>query len=163
MTTIHDNVPFTDITPEHWKMCIDSALYGSWGLMKDCYPYMKAKGWGRIVNFGSSAGVEGHAGQAPYAAVKEGVRALTRVAAREWGKEGITCNCICPSAYTRTVRAYAEANPEVYAKIQKAIPLGRTGDPDADIAPIVLFLCSDDSQYVTGQTYAADGFRVVLR
>lgn len=126
-------------------------------------PYMKEKSWGRIVNFGSSAGVEGRAGQAPYAAVKEGVRALTRVAAHEWAKLGITCNAICPSAYTRTVKAWAEANPDAYKAMCKAVPLGRSGDPETDIAPIVLFLCSDDSQYLTGQTFAADGFRMVLR
>lgn len=163
MATIHDNVPFEAITPEHWNMCINSAVLGTWNLMRFSMPYMREKGWGRIVNFGSSAGIEGRAGQAPYAAAKEGLRALTRVGAREWAKDGITCNAICPSAYTRTVKAWAEANPEAYKAMNKAVPLGRSGDPEKDIAPIVLFLSCDDSQYLTGQTFAADGFRMVLR
>lgn len=163
MATIHDTVPFEDITPEHWKMCLDSAVFGTWNLMRMSMPYMKERGWGRIVNFGSSAGVEGAAGQAPYAAAKEGCRALTRVGAHEWGKYGITCNAICPSAFTRTVRAWAEANPEVYQAVLKGFTLGRYGDPETEIAPVIVFLCSNGAKYLTGQTLGVDGFRMVLR
>lgn len=163
MATVHHNVPFEDITPEHWDMCINSAVLGTWRLMSYSLPYMKEKGWGRIVNFGSSSGLEGRAGQVPYAAVKEAVRAITRVAAHEFGKQGITCNVVCPSAYTRTVQAFAEANPDAYAAVVDQCPLGRSGDPLTDIAPIVLFLSSDDSQYLSGATLCADGFKVVLR
>jgi len=162
IATKHFNVPFEEITDEHWKMCIESGIYGDWELMKDCMPYMQKKGWGRIITFGSGAGVYGDAGQAPYAAVKEAVRAITKVAAREWGPRGITVNCIVPSAMTRTVKAWADAQPEQYEALCAHTPLGGPGDPERDIAPVALFLASEDGRFITGQTIMADGFQKVL-
>lgn len=162
IATKHCNVPFEDITDEHWEMCINSGIYANWEFMKDSMPAMKAKGWGRIINFGSGAGVTGDAGQAPYATVKEGIRALTKVAAREWGKFGITVNCVVPCAMTRTVKAWADAHPDAHKALSDATPLGGPGDPEKDIAPVLLFLASDDSRFMTGQTFMVDGFQKVL-
>jgi NAD(P)-dependent dehydrogenase (short-subunit alcohol dehydrogenase family) len=121
-------------------------------MMQACYPHLENRD-GRVINLASSVGVQGTPSLAPYAMAKEAIRALTRVAAREWGDKGITVNNICPIALTD---AYAKAiDEEGMVMPPTAIP--RMGDPDNDIAPIALFLASQDSQYMTGYTFMADG------
>ena len=119
-------------------------------LMQACYPHLKASGAGRVINFASIAGVHGMAGYGPYAMAKEAVRALTRVAAREWGKDGITVNNILPIANTY------EKIPEVGLPMPTT-PIARLGSPDLDIAPAALFLASDDSRFITGASLTPDG------
>lgn len=121
--------------------------------MQACYPYLARNG-GRVINMGSSAGVMGAPGLGAYAMAKEAIRALTRSAAREWGTQKITVNCICPIAATDSY-AQAEATGELPTKIENA--LDRIGSPDEDIAPVALFLASDDGRYLTGVTMMADG------
>jgi NAD(P)-dependent dehydrogenase (short-subunit alcohol dehydrogenase family) len=121
--------------------------------MRACYPYMKGRG-GRIINFASSVGLIGQPGYVPYAVAKEGVRALTRIAAREWGKDNITVNNICPIAITD---AFDSAIEETGWEPGDMFPVPRMGDVDKDIAPVALFLASDDSAYMTGYSLMADG------
>ncbi|WP_127019303.1 SDR family NAD(P)-dependent oxidoreductase [Rheinheimera mangrovi] len=116
--------------------------------MQAAYPYLKASGSGRIINFGSMAGVAGLVGYAPYNMAKEAVRALTRTAAREWAKDKITVNNMLPVA--KTWGDDIELPPP-------SCPLGRYGSPEDDIAPVVLFLASQDSQYMTGYSMTPDG------
>lgn len=125
-------------------------------LMQACFPYLKRRR-GKVINVGSAAGVRGMKDMGPYAAAKEAIRALTRSAAREWGEFNITVNCICPKALTESTADFKEKFPEQYLESTKDIPLGRWGDPDEDIAPVVVFLASDDSRYVTGETIMVDG------
>ena len=104
-------------------------------------------------------------GYGPYSAAKEAVRSLTRTAAREWGRYGITVNCICPASASHRMPVVPEgqATPEqtararAFAAMYADHPLGRDGDPLADIASVVAFLLSDASQYMTGQTFMVDG------
>lgn len=123
---------------------------------KAVFPYMKEHG-GKIINFGSKAGLVGHANMAAYAANKEAIRGLTRVAAREWAKYKINVNVVCPAAKTPTQLKAAELAPETMKVFEQAIPMGRLGDPERDIAPAVVFLASQDSDYITGMTFLVDG------
>lgn len=121
--------------------------------MQLCQPVMAARGGGRVISMASGAGVEGTAYFAPYAMAKEALRALTRCAAREWGRKGITVNAVCPLALTEALQDAVDSG---IAKAPRGA-VGRYGSPKDDIAPIVLFLASDESQFVTGHTIMADG------
>lgn len=132
-------------------------LWGVKWAMDAALPHMKAQGWGRVINMGSLNGVNAHMGSADYNASKEALRAYTRTAAREWAPYGICCNVICPAAWSASSRRMAEMQPGMIAQINAANPMGRLGDPEADIAGVALFLASDDCRYVTGNTIYADG------
>ncbi|MFM0351904.1 SDR family NAD(P)-dependent oxidoreductase [Paraburkholderia nemoris] len=155
-------VPLEAVTDENWCETLESGLYGTLYFMQAVLPHMKQQGSGRIVNFASRTGIEGTQGFAPYAAAKEGIRALSRVAAREWGPFGITVNVVCPAALTPAADAYLEANPIERARYLAEISLGRFGDPEKDIGRVVAFLCSESAGYVTGQTLNVDGGQTML-
>ncbi|GGF18958.1 3-oxoacyl-ACP reductase [Aliidongia dinghuensis] len=121
-------------------------------MMQACYPYLKASGEGRVVNFGSMAGVIGLVGYGPYNMAKEAVRALTRTAAREWGADKITVNNVLPVA--DTWGAAADMPPPTNA-------LARFGSPGEDVAPVVLFLASKDAQFLTGYSLTPDGGSII--
>jgi NAD(P)-dependent dehydrogenase (short-subunit alcohol dehydrogenase family) len=124
---------------------------------------MRDQGWGRIVTFGSNAGLTGGAGYGPYASSKEAIRGLTRVAAREWGPDGITVNCICPvSAGHRAPPADDPARMALWERTYAGQPIARDGSAEDDIAPVVAFLLSDACRYMTGQTLMADGGAIML-
>ena len=125
--------------------------------MQAVYPTMRAQGFGRIINMCSLNGVNAHAGTVDYNCAKEAVRALTRTAAVEWGKDGITCNAVCPGAMSKAFKQRMAEMPEVFESITKMIPMGYSGDPEEDIAPVVLFLASEGGRYVTGNTIHVDG------
>ena len=120
--------------------------------MQACYPYLKASGAGRVINFGSLAGIIGLQGYAPYNMAKEAVRALTRSAAREWGVDNITVNNLLPVADTWGDSYDAPAPSNV---------LGRYGSPEDDIAPVALFLASQDAQFITGYSLTPDGGQII--
>jgi NAD(P)-dependent dehydrogenase (short-subunit alcohol dehydrogenase family) len=134
-----------------------TGVKGTWWAMCAARPHMAAKGWGRIVNFGSLAADEGHAGLGEYAAAKGGIASLSRTAAREWGPLGITVNVICPAALSKRGMDFRDRDPERYARLMAERPIGRLGDPEADIAPVALFLATDESRYLTGHVFYADG------
>ena len=96
------------------------------------------------------------------AVAKEGIRALTKVAAREWGQHKINVNAICPAADTPSFREWRDANPELAKEMVDGIPLGHLGDPEADIGRAVVFLASDDADFVTGVTMMVDGGQTIL-
>jgi len=127
-----------------------------WG-MQAVFPHMKRQGYGRVIGLCSLNGVNAHIGTVHYNMAKEALRALTRTAAREWAATGITCNIVCPGAETESSKALREKVPEMFEEIYSRHPMGRPGDPERDIAPVVLFLSTEDSQYVTGNTLFVDG------
>lgn len=151
-----------DIDDETIRMTVESGLYGTLHHMQAAFPHIKQRGGGSIVNFGSREGIFGGKGFGIYAATKEAIRGLSRTAAREWGAHGIRVNVICPAALSPVAIDYLEANPEQAAMYRKEIALGRFGDPEADIGPAALFLASDQSRYVTGQTINVDGGQMML-
>lgn len=125
--------------------------------MRAAFPIMKAQGYGRIINLGSLNGVNAHMFTAAYNASKEAVRALSRTAAVEWGPFGITVNVICPAASSPQAEDYFAANPEMLQALLQQIPAGRMGKAEADIGPLAVFLASEASGYVSGNTLFADG------
>ena len=132
-------------------------FYGPFWAMQAAFPLMKQQGYGRIINVCSLNGVNAHVGTAEYNSAKEALRALTRTAAREWAPHGITANVICPGAKTAAARRVFAEHPELEAAADASNPMGRLGDPEADIAPVALFLAGDDCRYVTGNTLFVDG------
>lgn len=132
-------------------------FYGPLWAMQSAFPVMRAAGRGRIISMCSLNGVNAHIGTAEYNSAKEALRALTRTAAREWAQYGITANVICPAAKTAASRRVFAQNPELEAVADAANPMGRMGDPETDIAPVAVFLASDDSRYLTGNTLFVDG------
>lgn len=130
---------------------------GPFWAMRSAFTHMKARGWGRIINMVSLNGVNAHVGSLEYNAAKEALRALTRTAAREWAPTGVTCNAIAPAAKSQAfLRAIGEY-PELVALADAANPMGRMGDPYDDIAPVAVFLASEGSRYLTGNTLFVDG------
>jgi NAD(P)-dependent dehydrogenase (short-subunit alcohol dehydrogenase family) len=131
-------------------------LHTLWA-MQAVFPHMVDQGGGRIINFVSLNGINAHMYSADYNAAKEAIRALTRTAAREWARHNVLVNAIAPAAATPAYVAFAEAAPENAAEMLEQNPMGRMGDPERDIGGVALFLASDDSRYVTGNTLFADG------
>jgi len=154
--------PLIDLTEEDWSLSFGTGFNATLHFMKAAYPELK-KSKGSVVNFGSGAALNGQEGQASYAAAKEAIRGLSRVAANEWGKDKIRVNVVCPLALTEGVAKWKESSKEQYNQVAGQIPLSHFGDPQKDIAPVVAFLLSDDSRYMTGQTLMADGGDIKLR
>ena len=147
---------FTELTDMSWEQSFNTGLLATRQFMEASYPHLKDKG-GSIVNFGSGAAVVGQPTQAAYAAAKEAIRGLSRVVANEWAADNIRVNVVSPMAMTAGVEQWKEASPELYKQSLAKVPLGRFGDPEDDVAPVIAFLLSDDSQYMTGQTLMVDG------
>ena len=125
--------------------------------MQAAFPYMKEQSFGRFINLCSLNGVNAHIFTAEYNIAKEGLRALTRTAAREWARHGIVANIICPAAETAAYKAFAQWSPENAADLLRQNPMGYMGDPEEDIAPVAVFLASEDARYMTGNTLFVDG------
>ncbi|HTZ71182.1 MAG TPA: SDR family NAD(P)-dependent oxidoreductase [Acetobacteraceae bacterium] len=154
-------VPFEEMDDATIRLTIESGLFGTLQHMQAAFPHLKAQG-GSIINLGSREGIHGGNGFGIYAATKEGIRGLSRVAAREWGKYNIRVNVICPAALSPIAIKYLAEHAEQAEMYKKEISLGRFGDPEADIGPVAVFLASDDSRYVTGQTLNVDGGQMML-
>lgn len=153
--------PLEEIDDDTIRLTVESGLYGTLQHMQAAFPHMKERG-GSIINFGSREGIYGGIGFGIYAANKEAIRGLSRVAAREWGKHDIRVNVLCPAALSPVAVKYLVEYPEQAEMYRKEISLGRFGDPETDIGPVALFLASDDSRYVTGQTINVDGGQMML-
>ncbi|MNI39881.1 3-oxoacyl-[acyl-carrier-protein] reductase FabG [compost metagenome] len=141
-----------DLSSEQLQRNLETGPFAYLRTMQACYPYLKASGDGRVINFASLAGVVGLQGYAPYNMAKEAVRALTRSAAREWGADRITVNNVMPVADTWGNAIEVPAPTNV---------LGRYGSPEEDIAPVVLFLASKDAQFLTGYSLTPDGGQII--
>lgn len=155
-------VPLEDIDEATLRLTLESGLFGAFHHMQAAFPSMVARGGGSIINFGSREGIFGGVGFAAYAATKEAIRGLSRTAAREWGRHGIRVNVLCPAALSPTAVTYLDAHPAEAEMYRREIALGRFGDPEDDIGPTALFLASDASRYVTGQTINVDGGQMML-
>ncbi len=154
--------PFEETTQAMWDLSFTTGLWATRDFMLAAHEELK-KTQGSVVNFGSGAGLSGNVNEASYAAAKEAIRGLSRVVANEWALDSIRVNVVCPMAMTGGVEQWRESYPDAYATAEAKVPLGRFGDPENDVAPIVAFLCSDDSRYMTGQTLMADGGSIKLR
>ncbi|MEV5650262.1 SDR family oxidoreductase [Nocardia sp. NPDC052254] len=144
-------------TDEQLAHGIALGYYGPYWAMRAAFGHMRERGWGRVINMCSLNGVNAHMGTLEYNAGKEALRALTRTAAREWAPTGITVNAVCPAARSRSFERVLAEQPAMAALADAANPMGRMGDPYGDIAPVVVFLASEGSRYLTGNTLFADG------
>lgn len=149
-------LPLIENTKEDIDLAIHSGLYAAFFYMRECHPHLK-ESKGSVINFASGAGLFGKLGQSSYAAAKEGIRGLSRVAAAEWGPDGIRVNVICPLAMTESLMEWRESYPDLFAKTIQGIPLGRFADPKDDIGRVAVFLASDDAHYITGETITLQG------
>lgn len=139
-----------------FDLSFNTGFYPTFNFMQVAYPELK-KAKGKVINFASGAGINGQPTQASYAAAKEAIRGITRVAANEWGADEINVNLISPIALTEGVKQWSENFPELYDETINKIPMKRMGDPEKDIGRIAVFLASEDSDYITGQTIMSDG------
>ena len=159
-STISEPKPFINQTMEDLDEAIGSGLVGTWLMMQLCYPMLKEKG-GSVINFGSVGGVSGLEGFASYAAEKEAIRGLSRVVAREWGIDNIRVNSICPNVATDRLEQNIQYSPkemqEYLIGTMSQNAMHRMGKAYEDFTPAAVFLASDDSRWVTGQTLHVEG------
>ena len=149
-------VPLADHTTEQFDLAVYSGLYAAFYYMKACYPYL-AESKGSVINFASGAGLFGNFGQCAYAAAKEGIRGLSRVAATEWGKDGINVNVICPLAWTAKLEQFQQAYPDAFKANVKMPPMGHYGDPETEIGRVCVQLAMPDFKYLSGETLTLEG------
>ena len=149
-------VPLADHTTEQFDLALYSGLYAAFYYMKACYPHLKETK-GTVINFASGAGLFGNFGQCAYAAAKEGIRGLTRVAATEWAKDGINVNIICPLAWTAQLEQFEKAYPDAFKENVKMPPAGHYGDSELEIGRVCVQLASEDFKYLTGETLTLEG------
>ena len=156
------NMPFEQVTQQDFDLSFDTGFYPTYYLMQAALPYLKESKV-KIINFASGAGINGDATQATYAAAKEAIRGISRVAANEFGPFGINVNLISPIANSPGVQKWAKEEPEYYQSMLSKIPLRRLGELEKDIGRAAVFLASEDSDYITGQTIMVDGGATKLR
>jgi gluconate 5-dehydrogenase len=148
--------PFAEITPEAWQTQLALHLGAPFFLTQALAPGMAARGWGRIVNIASLQSYRAFPNSAPYGAGKGGVVQLTRAIAQEWGAKGITCNAIGPGFFPTALTAPVFADKALADKHAAQTCVGRNGEL-TDLYGTTVFLASDASRYVTGQTLMVDG------
>jgi NAD(P)-dependent dehydrogenase (short-subunit alcohol dehydrogenase family) len=154
-------IPLEETTDDDMERSWRTATLGTLYFMQACLAPMREQGGGKILNIGSGSALDGDVGAASYVAAKEAVRALTRVAAREWGPHGIHVNTLCPFARSPRWEAFAAEHPGRVERQAASLPLRRApGDPELDIGRAAVFLVSDDASYVTGQTLFVEGGRM---
>lgn len=149
-------VPLADHTTEQFDLALFSGLYATFYYMKACYPHLKETK-GSVINFASGAGLFGNFGQCSYAAAKEGIRGLTRVAATEWGKDGINVNIVCPLAWTAQLEQFRDAYPDAFKANVHMPPMGHYGNSELEIGRVCVQLASPDFKYMTGETITLEG------
>ena len=143
-------------TTEQFDLAMYSGLYATFYYMKACYPYLKETK-GTVINFASGAGLFGNYGQCSYAAAKEAIRGLSRVAATEWAKDGINVNVICPLAWTAQLENFEKAYPEAFKANVKIPPAGHFGDAETEIGRVCVQLAHPDFNYLNGETLTLEG------
>jgi len=152
--------PFLATDPAFWQKIISINLVGPMNLLHCVLPGMAERGGGKVVNIASDAGRVGSSGEAPYSACKGGIIALTKTLARELAAKGVRLNTVCPGlTETAMLEAFMQGagNPDKLREAyRRAVPIGRLGKPE-DIAGAVLFLASDDADFITGQTISVSG------
>ncbi|MFD2719656.1 SDR family NAD(P)-dependent oxidoreductase [Hymenobacter monticola] len=151
-----------DVDQPALDLAFETGLWATWKLMRIFYNQLAASK-GSIINFASGAGILGMPTQGVYGMNKEAIRGLSRTAANEWGPVGIRVNVVAPAAATAGFQWWQETYPDQAKEMISKVPLQRVGDVLTDVAPIVVFLASSASQYMTGQTLMADGGSIQLR
>jgi NAD(P)-dependent dehydrogenase (short-subunit alcohol dehydrogenase family) len=161
------SAPAEDITEDDWHVMLDVNARGTFVTNQAVFPHLRERG-GRVVNFASGAGVRGMPGGAAYSAAKGAVLAWSRTVAVEWARFGITVNAVVPAIWTPMYQAHrdrlsAEELVAHDARMAISVPLGgKLGDPDHDMAPVLVFLVSDAARFMTASTVCVDGGHTIL-
>lgn len=148
--------PALDVTPEDWSTIVDTNLRGAFFVSQAIAPLMISAAYGRIINIGSVTCVAGYAGFGPYCASRGGIKQLTMSLACDWGRFGVTVNCLAPGWFRTAQNTALYEKPRFVASLLERTPIGRPGEP-TDLDGAVVFLASESSRYVTGQTILVDG------
>ncbi len=148
--------PALDVTQEDWTTILDTNLRGTFFVAQAIAPLMIAAGYGRIINIGSVTCVAGYAGFGPYCASRGGVKQMTMSLACDWGGNGVTVNCLAPGWFRTAQNDALYRDPSFVAALEVRIPVQRPGHP-TDLDGAVVFLASESSRYITGQTLLVDG------
>lgn len=148
-------VSFAETTDKDMAVSL-KGMYGTWHFMQACFPYLR-ESRGKVINLGSVSGLRGDAGFTAYAIAKEGIRAMSRVAAREWGEHGITVNVICPFSDSPGIDYMINTNPDFIPTLTESTAMKRLGSSERDVGRTVVFLSGSDADYITGQTINVDG------
>jgi len=148
--------PALDVTWDDWNLILDTNLRGSFFVAQAIARGMIARGYGRIINIGSVTSVSGFAGLGPYGASRGGIKQLTMSLADDWGRYGITVNCLAPGWFRTEQNKILYEDKEWVAYISDRIPVKRPGQPN-DLESAVVFLAAESSRYITGQTLLIDG------
>lgn len=154
-------VPLEAVTEDDLDLAFRSGPYATLFHMQAAFSHMKDRG-GSIINFGSKVGMLPTAEVGAYAAAKEAIRGLSRAAAREWGRFKIRVNVMNPASLSPSAEAYFSTRKEQFERLRDDVALGYFGDAVSDIGPAAVFLASDASHYVTGQTLNVDGGQLML-
>ena len=148
--------PALEINWDEWNLVVDTNLRGAFFVAQAVARHMIERGYGRIINLGSVTAVAGYAGLGPYGASRGGIRQLTMSLADDWGKYGVTVNCLAPGWFRTAQNRVMYEDTEWVEYLTERIPLKRPGQPD-DLDGAIVFLASEASRYVTGQTLLVDG------
>ena len=167
VAAVERGTPAEAIPDAEWDLVFAVNVKGTLHTNQAAFPHLQAQG-GVIINFGSGAGIRGQRGSAHYSASKAAVMAWTRTVAQEWATYGIRVNSVVPAIWTPMYDEYRARMSDQERTIhdmamQHVIPLGgKLGDPDRDAAPVMVFLASDASRFITGQAIPVDGGMVML-
>lgn len=153
---MNNRKPALDVTWDDWNAILDTNLRGTFFVAKEAARHMIEAGYGRIINIGSVTSVFGYAGLAPYCASRGGTKQLTMSLADDWGEYGITVNCLAPGWFKTAQNSMLYENPAWLEYLEDRIPVKRPGHPE-DLSGAVVFLASESSRYITGQTLLVDG------
>jgi 3-oxoacyl-[acyl-carrier protein] reductase len=152
-----DPVPWEDLTDEVVATSLYSGPVATLRFMQACFPHMQKQGWGRIINTASGAARGGVSNLGHYAMAKGAIASLTYAAATDWSRFGITVNVIYPAVVTDAMKDWMAVSAENRQTIESAFPVGYVGDSDSDLGPVIVFLASDASGYLTGHPFFIDG------
>jgi NAD(P)-dependent dehydrogenase (short-subunit alcohol dehydrogenase family) len=148
--------PALDVTWQDWDAILDTNLRGSFFVAQAVARRMIPRGYGRIINIGSVTSVAGYAGLAPYGASRGGIRQLTMSLADDWGKHGLTVNCVAPGWFRTEQNKVMYEDREWVEYLTDRIPMKRPGQA-GDLDSAIVFLAAESSGYITGQTLLVDG------
>jgi NAD(P)-dependent dehydrogenase (short-subunit alcohol dehydrogenase family) len=149
------SVPFEEITDEQVDEAYRAGPRATIAFMRTCFPYLRDGG--RVINLRSGSEVQGLAGFGAYITAKAAIGGLTRAAAKEWGRHGITVNAIAPYVFSDSAAVFLSSQPEEEARLKAQLAIPRFGDADVDVGRVAVFLAGPDSAYVTGCTINANG------